>query len=346
MTSRHPPPAATPEPLTPDERAWAERLARIGPHDGPPVALDTRILEAAHAAVAQRPHRQAWRRRWPALVGAAASLVIVVGLAWQWQLQPLLRSRPSLGEAPPAVAPIARSEGSQSADVLAVASPVAPTAVDNPPPPPMPAVASAPRRPHAPPPPPAVTDVPAAPPAPPSAAEFGDDAIPPYADYAGMAAARQAAAKTAANDVRERGSMDERRERATSASPQPFPAARADAADAEAMPAPAPAAAPATRAQRAFAPARDASSREATAAPPQAERDNAALDHVEASGSRIPLAELPVRDDVRLEPAAWLQRIRDRRDADNLDGARESLALFRERHPRIHLPDDLARLDR
>ena len=53
-----------------------------------------------------------------------------------------------------------------------------------------------------------------------------------------------------------------------------------------------------------------------------------------------------MRDDASLEPAAWLQRIRDRRDADNLDGARESLALFRQRHPRIRLPDDLARLGR
>jgi len=68
MTTYRRPPASN-EPLTPDERAWAERLARIGPHDGPSMALDTRILAAARAAVAQRPLDQPWRRRWPRLVG-------------------------------------------------------------------------------------------------------------------------------------------------------------------------------------------------------------------------------------------------------------------------------------
>ena len=160
-----------------------------------------------------------------------------------------------------------------------------------------------------------------------------------------MAAARQATSKAATKVVQARASADERRERPAAASPRPFPAARADA-DADAMPAPA----PATRAQRAFAPARDASSRDTTtspqqAAPAPAEDDNA-RQRIEASGSHIALADLPVRDDEHLAPDAWLQRIRDRRDANDLDGARASLALFRDSHPRIRLPDDLARLDR
>src|SRR5688572_20244979 len=100
MNTRHNPPPHR-EPLTPEEREWADRLALIGPHDGPPSTLDTKILAAAHAAVARRPNQRSGRRRWPTLVGAAASLVIVVGMAWQ--LQPLLRSRPSLSEG--AVAP-------------------------------------------------------------------------------------------------------------------------------------------------------------------------------------------------------------------------------------------------
>jgi hypothetical protein len=110
-----------------------------------------------------------------------------------------------------------------------------------------------------------------------------------------------------------------------------------------------PAPAPVIREQRAVAPAREASSREATASPRQSSpaptaHDNT-LNRIEASGSRIAYADLPARDDARLEAAAWLQRIRDRRDAGDLDGARESLALFRESHPRIRLPDDLARLN-
>ena len=46
MTERLPP---MPEPLTPEERALAARLARLGPHGEPSPALDARILAAARA---------------------------------------------------------------------------------------------------------------------------------------------------------------------------------------------------------------------------------------------------------------------------------------------------------
>ena len=352
--SPHPLPPIQHEPLTADERAWAEQLRRIGPHDGPSPALDARILAAARAAVAPRPHRHATRRRWPTLVGAAASLVIVVGLAWQ--LQPMLRSRPSLDEGPVAAAPIPRSEGSLSADVLAAADPVARRAVASPPPPPpppLPTLSSATRKQANAPPAIVPAPAPAALPAPtqrPSA--FGDDAIPPYADYAEKATARQAAAQAAANDAGARASTEPRRERAAALAPQAFPAASAKAEAGAAMPAPAPpaAATSAPTARRDFAPAEDASAAAAespsSASKAGSEHDNTTLDRIEVSGTRIDLAELPVRDDARLPPVAWLQRIRDRRDGDDLDGARASLALFRESHPRVRLPDDLTRLDR
>jgi len=68
------------EPLDPDERALAERLARLGPHGEPPGAIDARILAAAHAATNATPRRT---RRLPLALGAAASLVLALGLAWQ-----------------------------------------------------------------------------------------------------------------------------------------------------------------------------------------------------------------------------------------------------------------------
>lgn len=77
------------EPLDAAERELAERLARLGPHGEPPVALDTRILAAAHAATNATPRRA---RRLPLVVGVAASLVLALGLAWQ--LQPLLDPPP------------------------------------------------------------------------------------------------------------------------------------------------------------------------------------------------------------------------------------------------------------
>ena len=74
--------------LTPEERALARRLARLGPNAEPSSALDARILAAAHAAAEPepiRPRRDARRKpaRWPTVFGFAASLALACGIAWQ-----------------------------------------------------------------------------------------------------------------------------------------------------------------------------------------------------------------------------------------------------------------------
>ena len=80
----------TPAPLdqTPEERALAQRLARVGPHGEPSPQIDARVLAAARAALdaplVSRHHRS---RRWPVALGVAASLVLAVGVAWR--LRPL-----------------------------------------------------------------------------------------------------------------------------------------------------------------------------------------------------------------------------------------------------------------
>src|SRR5690606_29331997 len=111
------------DPLTPEERALADRLARSGPQGGPSPALDARILEAARAAAGAGAPASAHRtpiarrhprRRWPVAFGAAATLVIVGGLAWQ--LRPVDDMQVGYSEAPraasgpsaDAVAPVAR----------------------------------------------------------------------------------------------------------------------------------------------------------------------------------------------------------------------------------------------
>ena len=343
------------EPLTPEERAWAERLRRVGPHDGPSPALDARILAAAHAAAATRP--RAPRHRWPAYAGVAASLVVAVGLAWQ--LRPLWRSPPPLPEnAGSVAAPIAQTGATLSADVLAAAEPIARESVASPPPPVPPAArpaASAQRqaksRPTATATATAAAPAPAPPPPPPpSRSDFLDEAIvedapPTAANDAAVAsrAARQAesqAAAEAASTSRVRD--DARRERAAAASRSAFPAVQADGAAGisapTAMPMPAPAASgnTGTAARKAI-----------TAAPqPWEDVDNGALDRIEVTGTRITVADLPVKDDARLEPAAWIDRIRERRDAGDVAGAWESRALFRTHHPRIRLPADLSTLER
>jgi hypothetical protein len=86
-----------PPSLTHEERELAQRLARLGPHGEPTPALDARILAAAHAAAAVAPVRlpRHLPRRWPMVLGLAASLVLAVGIAWQ--LRPLPETRPAHG---------------------------------------------------------------------------------------------------------------------------------------------------------------------------------------------------------------------------------------------------------
>lgn len=71
------------EPLTPEERALAERVARLGAHGEPSPALDARILAAAHAAAGTPAQLRRPTRRWPIALGIAASLTLAVGIAWQ-----------------------------------------------------------------------------------------------------------------------------------------------------------------------------------------------------------------------------------------------------------------------
>ena len=53
------------------------------------------------------------------------------------------------------------------------------------------------------------------------------------------------------------------------------------------------------------------------------------------------LAAVPVARDGELGLADWLERIRRRRDAGDLAGARESLQLLRRAYPQADMPDDL-----
>ncbi len=78
-----------PAPLeqTTDERALALRLARLGPHGEPSPQLDAAVLAAARAALDAPPVSTHPARRWPVVLGVAASLVLAVGVALR--LRPL-----------------------------------------------------------------------------------------------------------------------------------------------------------------------------------------------------------------------------------------------------------------
>lgn len=274
------PPIDTPDPLDADERAMAARLAALGA-DGPTAALDARILAAARAATRQRPRRRAGR--WPTAVGALATLVVAVGLAWQ--LKPLI-------DMPPPLRAPARPAVSTDVEILARAERVPSTAA-------------------------------------PEAAGVPTDSA---------ATSSAPAAATAATS----------RPQPSARASAPPRAARAQPPVAAAAPAPLP---PGEFMHEAVG---DASAASAAAAPPPHEAQASARNlpaSPSAPGPDPPVSGIarikrPVAHDARLAPADWLTRIRERRDAGDLAGARASLRRFMREYPHHRVPDDLRALRR
>ena len=335
--------------LDAEERELAARLARLGPIDGPPPALDARILAAAHAAAASRtPNRRrhwlAWMGVPPAMItgaGVAAAAVLALGLVWQL--------RPRVGVVP------AQEEAASGEEVFILAEPASPRpAAANPPPLPGEAFPDE----AAPAPPASRVRAPAPPmqasvPQQPAAAPASSPAVPAEASAAAVASASPPPAPPS-----EAAEMQDAQAKAAADSGAAREAAMAaDAASTEAEAERRQSRANYTTAARATAERASAerSLRQATAPAPQAAvegDDAAALDRVEVTGSRqrvppaMPEAPPPtaVSEDAGLPAAEWLERIRARRDAGDLDRARESLRLFRREHPRIRVPDDLSPL--
>lgn len=358
----------TPDPLTPEERALADRLARLGPHDGPSPALDAKILAAAHAAAAGARPPQRPRRRWSLSaipgglitgVGVAATMALAVGVVWQ--LRPM---QPSV-QAP-------SHEAADSAYTSAEMIERPRQTIAPPPPPPEPAALPQANMSKREPSPPTAVSAPAAP-APPLAASAAKPAEEPaQADAYGYL--ESDAPSPAAPGVRRQRS--DKNAAAAASAPADAAASMAGIADtshavrgyappmpAAAAPAPAPAAGAdsddfslaSSKARRAAEAAEDRRDAEA--------KQSTTLDRIEVTGSRVkrsdvesaqPVATMqrnaialpPVAQDTRLDRADWLERIRARRDAGRLDEARASLVLFRKAHPRVRIPDDLRALQR
>ena len=315
-----------PTSLDPEEYALAQRLARTGPHGEPSPALDSRILAAAHAAVAGHrgsgPQRS---RRWPLGLGLAASLALALGLAWQ--LRPL-----------PQVAPTWRSEADSALRTAPAAASTANVATEAPSEPSA-ATTTIERAQHeaeADSLPPATAEKPAlaaaktaplqAPPLPPSPAAPQDPPLvfdAPAAMEAPSEPPRQA--RPAVHP--ESRAADGSTATAPAAAPQAFGTPRTTTeasgnAAADSMPMPP---APASARQKQTAP---------TTAPAAA-----------VTGEDMPLEDVPpatvaspqVRD-------AWLARIRELAAGGKRDDARASLREFQNRYPDYPLPEDLRAL--
>ncbi|WP_407351354.1 hypothetical protein [Luteimonas sp. R10] len=344
------------EPLTPEERALAERLARTSPRAEPPPALDARILAAARAATeAPTGSARPRRRRWPATLGIAASLALAVGIAWQ--LRPLPQAPPPASEVPAseAAAPRPAESAAQAiADVPAApaderaASARRPVATQQ-------AVPE--RREPAP--------APRSPPTPASAATGQPGPETETVTAPARKAARQAVEATQAGERSDaaRGASERQRESAIVF----------DAPSAAGLPAPPPPAPmPAPAAEPAFVPSpppvdtaigrrrvqqRAAARPDAVAPLPQ--RD--ARERIEVTGTSLPAApptdmerapfldqplddEPPATADSPEVHKAWLARIRELHADGEHEAARESLREFHRRHPDVELPEDLSGL--
>ena len=325
------------DPLSPEERALAERLARLSPHGEPPATLDAAILRAAHAASPPSRTRRQGRRWWAAAavpggfitaVGTAAAFVFAVGLVWQ--LRP--------GERPEVPRETRGDDGFVAVEMIAAPA----DARSDPSPPPG-------------------TGKRAAAPAMPDTRSGVGDAV---------SSSSPAPAQDTAGEPAMPAHVD-----ATDASPQqaavppgPETAAPSIAAPIERAMAPVHATAPEQQAQsartraprratyttaararaeaaRSSAPIRNQRDPEVGEHRTPASADNAASPSTGQSGDGA-VAAMPVALDGSLAPADWLERIRLRRAEGDLESAGESLRLFRRSYPRIPVPRDLRDLPR
>ena len=369
------------EPLTPEERALAQSLSRLGPHGGPSPELDARILGAARAAVQAAPARGGQvpptRRRWPLGMGVAASVLLAAGVAWQLRPSheiPVASEMPaasahadaSLQEAPAMAAEVADTAVPQTPPLAVIAEDVAPPApakILPPPPPARIATAPGPARKNA----EAAARQEATPkrspfallPAPASAPaseaptrEAGDAprAFPADAASDSYAAPAAVAADVLGGAMRE----EEQLERAASAQQQEqrarYVEAQRDAAaksedgrtlDTIAV------TGSRMRSRERQARTQDAAPAPAPVAvappPPPAPAASAGSTQPSAARNALRRTELqaPVDQDTRLPPAEWLDRIRLRRDLGDDANALRSLQLFVQEHPFQRVPDDL-----
>jgi len=317
-----------PDPLTPEERELARLLGRPSA-TGPAPAIDEAVLAAARTAVeAPAADAATWtlppdtavparrpRSRLPAVFGLAASVIFAVGIAWQL--------KPEDPPAPPLAEP--------------VAAPASSTAVTG----------TAPAMEAAPPPPPA-----AAPPAVQQPRAAKTTALEP--------------APAAAPPATERGrDMSSPRPEAIAAPAPPRPPAPAP------VQAPAPMrSAPAPQAASGYAmdtsePALDSvvvtgstieraapraalknapPAKPAPSAPGVMRRAAAPMAAPASPDDAVQALHQAVAADASLPRKQWLKRIRERRDAGDVDTARASLERYLQQYPEVRIPRDLRQL--
>ncbi|WP_368561944.1 hypothetical protein [Pseudoxanthomonas sp. UTMC 1351] len=324
------------EPLTPEERELAAQLSRLGPHGEPAPALDSRIMAAAHAELAETNRRER-KPRWPVALGLAASVLLAVGVAWQLrplEEAPIASEVPTAAAAPePAIQAPAEAPATGVAEQTADAAPLSPAPEAFP-----------------------ITQDPEIA-APASPRQLQKPAASDTAARAPAPVRKLARVPTPKSTTRETDRY--------SPPPPPAPPAPAEDARAGAPAESAPTLQASHDAERAAVQAeqaaqakrardeatsnrlllRESEQRRRQESPPTA-ASAAAQDSIEeTSSARATLRrtdlQLPVAEDAKLASAEWLDRIRLRRDLGDSGNASASLRMFVDAHPFQRVPEDL-----
>lgn len=345
----------TPDMLTPEERELARLLGRPGVGTATPSAqLDARIMDFARAKTQTQPQseqtqadtqtrqrptasaslppasqRRGWGRRRGLVssLAVAASLVLVVGLAWQ--LRPLTPPQPAMQHAEmsaPAAAPMATDIAAEVA-----AAPAAPTQVAE------------------------------------NAEDAAAAAVPQARSIVNAKASSTGAAQPDAAHKDKASAIEQPATSNAGQSPRAFSAAPvivppAPPAPPAPMMAPAPMAAPVRAEQAGSADAgqdgfylSETAPAPARAAPPRlTSTGSTPIPHAgaktvsKAAEARRQRAEAIAADstpdieaDATLSRHQWIKRIRERHEAGDLDGAKASLRRFAHDYPEARIPRDL-----
>ncbi len=363
------------EPLTPEERALAQSLSRLGPHGGPSPGLDARILGAARAAVQDAPGSRGAtvppaRRRWPLGMGVAASVLLAAGIAWQLrptQQVPVASEVPVLAKRETAVMSAPAEQAADAAAAAEMDAAAAPPPVDAyEPPPPVrqiapPVIEAAPAPPAS----PArrnaeaaarqeaapkrgpLSMIPAVPglPAPAEPAltrkAAAPQAFPEVAENRASAAAADAEERALQQQTRQRVLAEQQREQQLrSESERRASEAKAAADTSDTLDSVMVTGSRISR-QDGFSAAPAAAPPPPPPAPAPAASTGASAPSVARNTLRRTELQVPVDEDTRLAPAEWLDRIRLRRDLGDSANALRSLQLFVQEHPFQRVPDDL-----
>jgi hypothetical protein len=301
--------------MSPEEQALEQFLARRGElsrryrearGEGAPPELEARVMAQARAWLQRAPERMERWRQWGGPLSLAASLVLVISLAWVAQRQPLPQRTDAMAPAPPPSAPDR------------------PAAQPQKPPPPLEQ-----RRPSGLVPPPVLAEGAPTP-----------DTAPTPAVQARMAAQRASPRQKLSVELAAPSVAVAPPPNAPAAAAPVVSApivstagAYAPAAEVPAPLPPAPVPMPSVSPPAAF-----------TSAPAPAMPASAAAADKARTAPPDPCALIPGASAESLrdaDAAAWLQRIRRLRDAPDLPAARRELACFGSLHSADQVPDDL-----